>query len=63
MGCANPLSDAELTAAFGTTRPTQKMVEESDGFWESLERGQAVYILLYENDAPCEIFFVGYSFD
>ena len=30
---------------------------------EDLERGQGVYIILYNGDQPDEIFFAGYSYD
>lgn len=32
-------------------------------FWEIIGRGESRYILLYENDQPSEIFFIGYSID
>ncbi len=32
-------------------------------FLEDVERGHGVYIILYANGQPDEIFFGGYSFD
>lgn len=58
-----PLSNEDLFQFFGTNRPTQELVESSDALFESLERGQGVYIVVYRNDQPSGIFFVGYSFD
>ena len=57
------LEDELLEELFGTTRPTREMVEENDDFWEDLERGQGIYIILYKDDQPTEIYFAGYSFD
>ncbi len=61
--CAAPLSAEELERYFGTEKPTEVMVRESDDLWEDLERGQARYVILYEGDEPKQIFFAGYSFD
>jgi len=61
--CAAPLSDEELDEFFGTQRPTKVMMQESSEFWDSLERGMARYVFLYEVSEPKEIYFVGYSFD
>jgi len=69
-----PLSDNELIRLFGTDKPTRKMVEavivlcqpseEANAeFWETIDRGTARHIIIYDNDEPSEIFFVGYSFD
>jgi hypothetical protein len=62
-GAVTALGDAALQALFGTTRPTREMVEDNFDFWEDLERGQGVYIVLYKDDQPDEIFFAGYSYD
>lgn len=69
-----PLSTDELIRLFNTDQPTHEMVdavivssqqneEVADEFWESIDRGTGRHILIYENDKPVEIFFVGYSFD
>jgi hypothetical protein len=31
--------------------------------WERLERGTAIYVVLYANGEPNEIYFAGISFD
>ena len=62
-GAVTPLSDEALIDLFGTTKPTREMLESSDELFESLERGQGVYVVAYQNDTPSEIFFAGYSFD
>jgi hypothetical protein len=61
--CAAPLSPEELERYFGTRKPTEAMMRESDDFWEDLERGMARYVILYEGDEPTGIYFAGYSFD
>ncbi len=61
--CAAPFSPDELQTYFGTDRPTRADVEQSEEYWEDLERGQARYAVVYANNAPSEIYFAGYSFD
>jgi hypothetical protein len=58
-----PLARADLLRLFGSERPTHDVVEESDALFEELERGQGVYVIVYRDDQPDEIFFAGYSFD
>jgi len=68
---ACPLPPDELIAMFGTAEPTRKQLEtallssesEVAGFWEQIDRGCGRYVVLYDNGRPCEIFFVGYSWD
>jgi hypothetical protein len=58
-----PLPQEDLLDLFGTDRPTHEMIEESEELYDKLERGQGVYIIVYKDDQPSEIFFAGYSFD
>ncbi len=60
---AAPLDDQVLKRLYGTTKPTREMKIEEGDFWEDLERGHGIYIILYKDDQPDEIFFAGYSFD
>lgn len=60
---AGPLPDEILESLYGTTQPTREMVEPGMEFLEDLERGHCVYIVLYRNGQPHELFFAGYSFD
>ena len=60
---ACPLGDERLMACFGTARPSRQMVESNTRFWDEVQRGQAIYIVLYEGETPTELFFLGYSFD
>ena len=62
--CAvSPLSDFELKKHFGTTQPTHEMVERNMAFFTDIDRGQGIYIVIYKQNKPSEIFFAGYSFD
>jgi hypothetical protein len=63
FGAVTALGDEVLQELFGTTRPTREMVERNEDLWEELERGQGIYIVLYEGDEPTELFFAGYSYD
>ena len=59
-----PVPRGTLIELFGTDRPTREMVDASDELFELMdERGQGVYIIVYEGERPSEIFFAGYSFD
>ncbi len=58
-----PLPEELLQDLYSTTQPTRDMVEQNLDFLEDIERGQGVYILLYEEGQPTEILFAGYSFD
>jgi len=60
---AAPLNNKILETTYGTTQPTQQMVEANMDFLEQIERGHAAYIILYEHGAPTAILFAGYSFD
>jgi hypothetical protein len=62
--CAvSPLPDEELESYFGTTEPTHEMILENQDFFEPIERGQGIYMTVYNNGRPSEYFFAGYSFD
>ena len=63
FGAVAPLDESELTELFGTVRPSAADVEESEGLFDALERGQGAYIVVYEDDEPSHIFFAGYSYD
>jgi hypothetical protein len=59
----SPLAEADLVTLFGDTRPSREVVESCDALWHRLERGTAIYVVLYSNSEPHEIFFAGISFD
>jgi hypothetical protein len=63
FGRAVPLSDTTLIDLYGTARPARAQVEADMDFFEDIERGHAVYIVLYDGAAPSEILFAGYSYD
>jgi hypothetical protein len=63
FGVVVPLSSERLVELYGTDRPTREMVEEDMEFYEDIERGQGIYIIVSKGGEPSEIFFGGYSFD
>ena len=62
-GAVCPLSSSELTRYFGTDKPTRDQITTNMDYYEDIERGQGIYIIVYKDDKPSEIFFAGYSFD
>lgn len=62
-GVLVPLSVERLLELFGTLEPTREMIENSDGLFDEIDRGQGVYIIAYEGAEPSEICFAGYSYD
>ena len=56
-----PLPREELIRLYGTEQPTHKVIGANHEFYEDMERGQGICIIVYEGDEPCEIFFGGYS--
>ena len=58
-----PLPDEDIEEFFGTTKPTHEAVEAQHDIWEIMNRGEGLYIIVYKDGKPDEIFFGGYSFD
>jgi CTP:molybdopterin cytidylyltransferase MocA len=71
--CVSPLSHQQLIDLFGTDKPTRESIEKSlrphtyvkEGTWlpNHVDRGKGIYVIVYADDQPREIFFAGYSFD
>jgi hypothetical protein len=59
----SPLPASQLIAFFGTAQPTHEAIEANMDFYEDIERGQGIYIVVYKDGKPDEYFFAGYSFD
>jgi hypothetical protein len=59
----SPLSNDDLDYFFNTTMPTREMIENNRDFFDDIDRGCAIYIILYKDGEPDEIFFAGYSID
>lgn len=58
----SPLPDEEIMKYFGHKQPTLSMLQQNDNNILSLcEHWQGRYLLVYENDRPRDIFFVGIS--
>jgi hypothetical protein len=62
-GVAVRVSDADLVGLYGTPRPSRAQIGRGMPFFDDIERGQAIYFVIYEGDVPAEIFFAGYSYD
>ena len=60
---AAPLPKEALEQYFGTVQPTNEMISREMDFLESIERGQCIYITVFKDGRPDELFFAGYSFD
>jgi hypothetical protein len=58
-----PLPDEALMEHFATTKPTAEDVEDCDELFEDLERGKGIYVVVYDNGQPSQVFFAGYSYD
>jgi hypothetical protein len=52
-----------LEELYGTQRPTREMIEQNMEFLDEIERGEGVYIIVYKDGNPSEIFFAGFSYD
>jgi len=65
----SPAPPENLKQLFGTEKPTHAMIEnaskkmthEFQGFLETYDRGEGVYIVIYESDRPSEIYIAGWS--
>ena len=58
-----PLPDDVLRRLYGTTQPTRALFDKTMDVFEGIDRGQGVYVVLYQDGKPHEICFAGYSFD
>ena len=56
---AAPLSSEELQRYFGTAQPTREMISRKLDFLGSVERGHCVYITVFEDGQPSELFLEG----
>jgi hypothetical protein len=63
FGAVVPLGAEVLEELYGTSHPSRAMVEENMDFFEDIERGQGIYLVVYKDERPDEILFAGYSFD
>jgi len=48
---------------YRTDKPTKQDVLVQRGIYDTLDRGECYYVVVYENDEPSELLFVGWSFD
>lgn len=63
-GAAAPLTEEELIELFDTVRPTREVVEARLGdIFGIIDRGECVYLSIYDAEDPVELLFAGYSYD
>jgi len=61
---AGPLDEEELISVFATAKPSHSIVQDKILVLQQLrQRWMASYVLIYEDDQPVEILFVGFSGD
>jgi hypothetical protein len=59
---AGPLPAARMRELYGTDKPTREMLDGHE-FFEDIERGKCVYVVVHAGDKPSELMFAGYSYD
>jgi len=63
FGVAVRLPAEQLRNLYGTDKPTREMIASNMDFLEDIERGQAIYFVVFKAEEPSELFFAGYSYD
>lgn len=64
FGTVTLLSDNQLLILFGTDKPTRHIIEQnSHKIWDLQNNWGAIYIIVYKDNMPDEIFFGGHSGD
>jgi hypothetical protein len=63
FGVAVLLPSERLNELYATDKPTREMVANNMHFFEDIERGQAIYFVLFRDGKPSEILFAGMSYD
>jgi len=63
LGVVVPLPLEQLEELYDTQHPTRNMIEQNMDFLDDIERGEGVYIIVYKEGSPSEIFFAGFSYD
>jgi len=58
-----PLAGETMFDLYGTDKPTKDMVVQNMGFFNDIERGRGIDMVVFSGDTPSEILFAGYSFD
>jgi hypothetical protein len=66
FGAVSPLADSLLIKIFGTIQPTHEVVEQWDktgDYGNYCARWSGIYLLVYKDNVPDEIYFAGFSGD
>lgn len=63
-GVAAAMSEKQVLSLFDTDKPTRDIVKRNlAALFGGLERGECVYLVVYKDAKPAELFFAGYSYD
>ncbi len=63
-GEAHPLSKEQMIELLGTEAPSKTLVDaKQDSLYALIDRGMALYVILYKGDVPSEVVFYGKSYD
>jgi hypothetical protein len=63
-GVASPMEESTLEACFGTATPGPDRLRDGFGcLLDTLDRGEARYLIVYEQQAPTAVAFLGISYD
>ena len=63
FGVAVRLAATRLQDFYGTDKPSREMVAQNMAFFDEIERGHAIYFILFQGETPSEVFFAGISFE
>ena len=63
FGTAAPIDQTTLVDLYDTTQPTREMLESDPALFDHVERGEARYVIVYQDGQPNELLFLGYSYD
>jgi hypothetical protein len=64
LGAAAPLPPDVVIEIFDTSRPTRAVVDARlEEVFDNLDRGECIYLPIYDGDIPAELLFAGYSYD
>lgn len=65
-GAVSPLTSLEILHIFGTETPHSDLINDEeipDSIFDFIGRGEAIYVVLYRENQPDKLLFVGYSND
>jgi hypothetical protein len=63
VGLIVPLARPEVLELYQSEHPTHEMIESNMDFFTDLGRGEGIFIIVFKQGTPDELFFAGYSYD